>query len=446
MVRVLVVGGGIAGLTTAYLLREAGCEVLVLEAGQDVGGRARTELVEGRPVDVGAQLISGFSTQVFHLIERLGLAGDLHLVTAPGGILRNGRVHDVSTAERMVSSPLLGLVSKLKLGKLLPHLLVPREEFDLHAPWKATAWDRESVASYVRRELNEEILEYLVQPPMSALFSWSPERTSVGYFLVGLRDSLGLRLFALRRGMGSLSQALAQRVAVRLGARVERVEQVGPGRFAVGLAGGDREEGDAVVLALPAPLVAALKPPLPNGAEAFLAACTYRPNVAALLAVEGNASLPYGIHLPRRDFPVVAGVIAQSRKAPGLVPPGQEVLVVYANGEVSPRLLDREDQAVLDLYCGDLARIPVIAPLLGRLRWARLYRYPLAAPEFNVGHLHRLRAFHDGRFDGQGLYLAGDYLWGPHLEGAATSGRFAYQRVVRELGVKREAAWERGGG
>lgn len=112
MTDVIVVGAGVAGLSAAVLLAEAGCRVLVLEAGSRVGGRIRTEYPDGKPVETGAEFIHGKPGELLELLHQLRLehqemAGN-QLSFAPDGSLEteqdgsSGDNDPFQTLERLV--------------------------------------------------------------------------------------------------------------------------------------------------------------------------------------------------------------------------------------------------------------------------------------------------------------------------------------------------------
>ena len=75
---ILVIGAGLAGLTAATVLKQAGHEVLVVEAGDDVGGRVRTDHQEGFLLDRGFQILL---TSYPELVRHLDLDSlELHLL------------------------------------------------------------------------------------------------------------------------------------------------------------------------------------------------------------------------------------------------------------------------------------------------------------------------------------------------------------------------------
>jgi len=71
--RILVVGAGMAGLTAARLLAEAGRRVLILEARDRVGGRIRTLREDGEVLELGAEFIHGHPPELWNLVHEAGL-------------------------------------------------------------------------------------------------------------------------------------------------------------------------------------------------------------------------------------------------------------------------------------------------------------------------------------------------------------------------------------
>lgn len=75
---VAVVGAGIAGVSCALALREAGIGVRLLDRGKRIGGRMAVRTVEGRPVDVGASYLTARSEPMRALVARWVARGLLH--------------------------------------------------------------------------------------------------------------------------------------------------------------------------------------------------------------------------------------------------------------------------------------------------------------------------------------------------------------------------------
>jgi len=98
--RVAVVGGGIAGLTAAEALVEAGHTVTVLEASERFGGQIRTERRDGFVIEHGAEGFIARSTAVAEICRRAGLATDLIAqATRRSLALRDGRLVELRKGE-----------------------------------------------------------------------------------------------------------------------------------------------------------------------------------------------------------------------------------------------------------------------------------------------------------------------------------------------------------
>ncbi|GAB4211355.1 MAG: NAD(P)/FAD-dependent oxidoreductase [Roseiflexaceae bacterium] len=440
MQHVIVIGAGLAGLAAARELRRAGLRVTVLERQPQPGGRVHTELLDGMPIETGANFLASFYTRTYALLRELGLSGELQPIPGRAAILRDGQLHRMWPNPQVVLTRLLPLRSKLALGGFPASLLRSHSQLDVHAFHKAHALDTCSVAEYARRELNEEVLEYLLQPPLSGIFYWTPERTSVAMLFVALRAALslhGVQLETLRCGLGALPHALAEGLDVWPDTPVERVTREQDGRFVVNARVGGAVRllpADAVVCATTASAVPWLFPQLTARQRAFFEAVRYAPNVAA--AVSLGRRLPahfYGLLLPRRESDTLAAVTVQSAKLPADTPAGRDGLVVHASGPASAGLLALDDAGIRAALLAELRHtVPRYDPA-GDERTTRVYRWPEAVPEFDVGHFQRLRQFAEGGIEPPGLVFAGDYLGGPFVEGAITSGQQAAGRLIQAL-------------
>jgi protoporphyrinogen oxidase len=120
---VTIIGAGIAGLTCAKYLKDKGIEALILEASDAVGGRVRTDEVNGFKLDRGFQV---FLTSYPEAVKLLNYK-DLDFKTLPSGArIRNGKdffvmpnpLKNILTAPQALFSPVGGIFDKLKILQL----------------------------------------------------------------------------------------------------------------------------------------------------------------------------------------------------------------------------------------------------------------------------------------------------------------------------------------
>src|SRR5689334_11863917 len=104
-VRIVVVGGGIAGLSAAWFLRELGgdaADVTLLEAAAQVGGKLGQAEVGGLTVETGAESVLARRPEAVDLIRAVGLGADLvHPVTTSAGVWSRGHVRALPSEQVM---------------------------------------------------------------------------------------------------------------------------------------------------------------------------------------------------------------------------------------------------------------------------------------------------------------------------------------------------------
>lgn len=441
--RVVVIGGGVAGLGAAHRAMTDGHDVIVLEGSARVGG-----LVESERLDEGVLLEHGADAL---LADKVGGADTLHALGLGGAVARHGEaprqafVHregrlvpmpaGLFTFERkalgtMLQTPLLPLRAKLRL---LVEPLVPRG-----------ATPDESVEAFFARRLGADVERELVAPMLRGLYG-APTSTlgvrAVFPKLAGMEDrfgSVGLALLfaeraprgrglvALRDGMESIPRAFAAQLGERVqrGARVRELERRAHG-WRITMHDGARLEADAVVVATDVSTAARLLAPVaPSLSDELASIGSTDAEVVSLGFARSDVEHP----LDGTGF-VEGGARNQtlactfaSAKWEGRAPSSMAVFRTVLRGQ--PALADR------DLVTLAHEELQPILGLRGRPRFVRTRRRHRALPVYGVGHAQlaaRLRAAAHALGP---LALAGNYLDGVGVPDAITSGRRAIEALA----------------
>jgi len=443
MASVVVVGGGLAGLSAAWRLSQAGHDVALLEAEPVAGGRMRAEPHPGPDgaggfvLDRGAQFVSSAYPSLQRLIDALGLRERVRpLRRTRNAILRGGRLHpaDAGSPLAMLRSPLLGVTAKLRLSRLLADAWRHRASIDPWRPERAAELDDEDMESWLRTTVGDEAFDYLIAPGFSSTFDSDPEHLSKVFALGAIRLSQGdFRLQSLEGGVGTVTEALAAKLDVRTGCRVTRVESETDGarvRF-TGAAGEQAVLADAALVALPGTRVAPVCPKLTPAERGFFEHVHYvRGMIVFLLFEKAPESLPwYGVAFPQPEGLDLYGLAVDHWK-PGQAPPGAGLVNCALTQRAAERLWDANDAAVVDCALESLARTPIgrLAPAAGVV-----HRWDPMLPQLRAGYTKHLAAFLARSDRSPRLAFAGDYLVGPYTEGACASGLRAAEQLVTEL-------------
>ena len=435
---VVVVGGGVAGLTCAWKLRRAGHEVEVLEREAEAGGRMRSEHHSGFRVDRGAQFVASAYRNLHATAEALGLRHRLRRVPdAKTAVLRDGGLHpaDVDRPLALLRTGLLSSTAKRRLLRLPLELLRRRQVLDPWRPERAAALDSRDLADGLRRLVGEEALEWLLAPAFSSTFDSDPESLSEAFALLATRlVAGGFELQTFDDGPGLLTRTLAEAVPVRTGCEVTSVETEPQGaRVRYRTQGRERRVvADAAVVALPGSLVAGVCPKLTPEERGFFESVRYARGMIVHLLLD--APPPplgdlFGVAFPRREGIDLYGLAVDHGK-PGAAPGGGGLVNVALTEAAADRLRDASDDAVAQHALDELAKTPVgrLAPVA-----SIVHRWDAMLPQFFAGYLPRLARF-GARIDrSPRLAFAGDYLLGPYTEMAVTSGMRAATEVARSL-------------
>lgn len=430
---VIVVGAGIAGLAAAHALQQAGLQVIVLEASDEVGGRMRSVEHDGCVVDLGAQFVSAGYDTLHALAEATGVE-IAPLATPYSAILRDGRPlrlrpHMPGDA---VTRGLLTAWQAVRYGWRLFRDSGRRQPGDLadYACWAGQ--DDESAADWLARHDLLQVGRMAVEPLLEGLYFQQPETTSKAMLLmVAAFARRGHPNQCVIGGMGALPRALSRGLDVRLGHRVQRLHP-GPAGVDVALHDGTSLHARRVVCAVPASAALALWPDAPPLQQALMET----PYSAGLLVsywLDPAWAPPapmrdlYGVLVPRGECATLAA-LAFERAKQATPHAGPQVVQAMLREEAARRWMPASDTAIVDAVRGPLERL--LGPLGNALRHVRVTRWPEAMPRSPVGRARQVAHYRATMSDDDRILLAGDYLGAPWTDSAAQSGHWVARRII----------------
>ena len=407
---VVVVGAGLAGLCCAQDLSRAGVEARVLEASDGVGGRVRTDRVDGYLLDRGFQILfTGYP----EVRRRVDLAALQVSAFEPGAVVRvDGGFHRVADPLRRplsipatLRAPIGSLADKARLARLVMDVRTHPVADLLRRPETSTA-ERLSRAGF-----SERMIESFWRPLFAGIQLDPGLEVSSRRFDVILRMLAEGRTGVPRLGMGAVPAQLAATLpdgTVRLGARVAALA---PGR--VVLEGGERVTARAVVVATDGPSAHRLVGDRVADPGSRAAACCWfstagPPIRGATLVLDGTAGAP------------ARNVAVMSEVAPSYAPAGRSLVAAAVPGP------DALDPTVTDRVRHQLAR------WFGSTvdEWEHLrtdvipHGQPAQSPPFRPKQAVAL---------GQGIFVCGDHRDTASLQGAMFSGGRAATAVLAYL-------------
>jgi oxygen-dependent protoporphyrinogen oxidase len=424
--RVLVVGAGLAGLTTAHRLQRAGLRVTLAEAAARPGGRLQRDSLDGFELDPSYPVLPGRAPALFGLVRELGSSEGIRRQPLRQALAWNGR--------QPQAVPLLGADRGLRGGmrrRRLQRLLARFGDIlDPGCPEDGARLDDRSADAFTALYLGRAPAELRHAPALESQLGLDSANTS-RLLLMLLLDAAGDLPLASATGLGELPGALASELEdLRLETAVEWVQADGRrARFA----SGEGFEADATVIAIPATGVARIVEELLPAERLFFRRVAYSHRLHLVLTFPSGANGPEAVSwIPPSQGGALSGVVdltPLARRAGA--PAARLVLLIARPGEVAahPDRTDRDWKATLR------ARAGLLHPeLRSKPHGSRIYRLPDSVPRFDVGGYQRIAAMRREQRAAteRRLYLCGDYLVAPHLEGAVASAERAAVQVIRD--------------
>lgn len=468
MKRAIIIGGGISGLATAWLLREKarlagiGLELTLLEKEERPGGKVRSIRGEGYLCEWGPNGFLDSKPQTLELCRSLGLEGDLHRSNDNARkrfIFSGGQLHPLpENAPSFLKSRLISWPGKLRLAlEPTPFIRRPPQGGD------------ESLADFARRRLGQEALDKLIAPMVSGIFAGDPESMSlVSCFpriaqlereyggliramvklakqkkreraegkAVATAAGPGGVLTSFRQGIQYLTDTLAASLGeiVRPGEEVTRVGKGESVPWRVGCADGAELEGDLVIVAAPAHAAAGMLRDCDGTISRVLGLIPYASMTVVCFGYErervGHPLDGFGYLIPRREGRSILGTLWDSSMFAERAPAGRVLLRSMVGGACFPEYIRLSDDEVVARVRNDLRDVMGI---VNEPDFIRVFRHPLAIPQYTVGHGERLQALEERLARHPGLILTGNSYRGIGLNDCVAAAQRASDRALELL-------------
>ncbi len=462
--RVVVVGGGVTGLATAFRVLTGGkngerVELTLVEASGRFGGKINTVREDGLILDGGPDAFVANKPFATRLCRDLGLGDRLIETIAENRrvyIQRNGKLHPLPEGvvlgipTRILPMATSPLFSKRGLARMGLDLLLPRGDDP-----------DESMGSFVERRLGREALDRLAEPLLGGIYVGDPRKLSIRATfpqLAELEDAhrslvLGTlktrklpkhgpppsAFYSLVSGMSELPETLAKRVGelgatIRTNTKVERIAEDG-GKYRVTVRGPSGDEdvlvADHVVLGVPAAVAAPLLAPIEPVASEILGGIEYVSSATCLLAYPRSA-IPHpmdavGALIPKTEGPRILAISFMTSKWPGRGPADTAVIRVFFGGYEREADVTVDDATMLATAKRDLA---TVLGARGEPKLARFFRYVKANPQPFVGHLARMRRVREAIAKHPGLHIGGMAYDGVGIPDCARQAEEIARRIL----------------
>ncbi|WP_455380050.1 protoporphyrinogen oxidase, partial [Acidihalobacter prosperus] len=404
-----------------------GARVRLLEADEMAGGKIRSQREQGYLLDAGPNsLLDRKDGGLNRLLTDLSL--DDRVIEANPAANRRyvSRDHQVIA---LPTSPGAFLRSSLFSWKAKFRLL--------SEPWRKRSETDESVASFVRRRLGPEFLDWAVDPFVSGVYAGDPEKLSVRaatgriYALEAESGSLFLgamqrarqgrtsgptpkgRMISFKGGIGELPTALANQLGDSLQTRtpvqtLRRNEQ----HWVVDTPNGS-EVGTTLILATPAYITATLLEPFNSGLASLLRAIEY-PDVVSLGLGFSRRQIEhpldgFGLLIPRLEGCETLGALFSTTLFPERAPDEHVLLTAFIGGARNPHVTGRTDSQLVSRTVEDLR--PFLG-LIGDPVFSKVNRWQKAIPQYTVGYLDKMAEIERGFSDLPNLHALANWRGG----------------------------------
>ncbi len=451
--KIVVLGAGISGLSTAYLLHKNGYDVTVLEKNKEAGGSMESSVEKGFLFDKGPN--SGLETSplIKQLVDEIGLTDEMVYANKEGGkryILRNEELHPLPmTPKALLETKLFSFKGKLRLfGE--PFIGRSKEGY------------YQSIAQFVERRLGREFLDYAINPFVAGVYAGNPEDLSVksafpklyeleekyGGLIKGTiqgirerskraeKSKQAAKMFSFKSGMQAFPKALANKLRGKITyfAEVKSIEKDGE-QYKITFINANQTDVikcDIIISTIPAYQASEIFKEYNADLVNHLNDIYYPATLALYLGYKKNViGRPldgFGYLIPAKERKSYLGAIWSSVIFPNRAPDDSASFTLFVGGARSPEIFSMDKQVIIKKVIAEFNSIMKIT----EQPYYTAYRYwSKAIPQYNIGYIEHEKYFDQFEKENPGLIISGNFRGGISVGDCVKNSEDVFNKAVR---------------
>jgi protoporphyrinogen oxidase len=404
--KVVVIGGGVAGMAAAYRLMQSGHDVRLFEASPFMGGLVRTFEVGGGRLEAFYHHLFSTDTTILGLIDELGLGDRVVWVDSKVGFYDGGRLYDFVTPLDLLRFRPLPLLDRVRLG-LMGLWLRRKEDWSYYETVTAKEW--------ITRHVGRRVYERVWGPLLRGKFGAAEEEVAMAWLWSKIhlrfqsrsggpmqKERLGYLMGSFGVYIDELERRLRDGgVELNLSRPVRHITLEGGRASGLVTEDGERVEADAVIAAVPSGAFEKMAPALPEDYRRRLNAVRWQWALCMVLAMDRPFSHIYWMNVADRSLPFLALVEHTNFIGPEHYG-GNHVIYISNYLEPTHPYFSMSEEELASLFYHGMQQInPSFRPDQVRQRW--LFKGPYAQPIITTRYREILP---DHRTPIPGLYLA----------------------------------------
>jgi protoporphyrinogen/coproporphyrinogen III oxidase len=418
MKKICIIGGGISGLTTAFLLKRKGFAVTLFEQSEKVGGNIQTVEREGFTIEQGPNSLLK-SPRLVDLVKLLKLEDK---VIAADETAQKRYILSDGKLEAMGPKSFVNGYFSLKTI-----LSLAREPFV-----RSKSPENESVAEFVSRRISAEFLDKAIDPFVSGVYAGDPHNLSMrsafpklfemerdfGSLIMGTirrktekPDPNFPRTFSFHGGLKTMIDALATEIGggIKLSTPVNEIEEINGGKFRV-----NGEEFDAVIVSTPSFVAAELIKSYDENLARLLSEVNY-PQVAVVVTAFKSEKIKkdldgFGFLIPSKEKRPILGTLFHSAVFPERAPEGFQLLMTFVGGvRAGDKLDEKSDEELTNTVVEQLRDI---LDVTGEPDFVHIKRWKRAIPQYRVGYEKVTETISEFEKTHPGIYFCSNFYRG----------------------------------